>query len=57
MRGMAAQIHEIATTYLLDPFLLIMPGVLLLAIVTGLAGRTAIFVEDLRHRHTVSTKV
>ena len=57
MRGMAAQIYEIATTYLLDPFLLIVPGVVLLAIVTGLAGRTALFVEDLRHRHTVSRTI
>lgn len=52
MRGMAAQIHEIAIgakAFLLDPVLLIVPVVMILAITTGLVGRVALVVEDLRY--------
>ena len=52
MRGMAAQIHDIATSasgVLLSPFLLGLPLVVALAIITGFAGRVAVFVEDLRY--------
>ncbi len=52
MRGMAAQIHDIATSasgVLLNPFLLIMPIVAVLAIITGFAGRVAVVMEDLRY--------
>jgi len=52
MRGMAAQIHDIAISaggVLLNPFLLTVPILVLLAIVTGFAGRVAVFVEDLRY--------
>jgi len=46
---MAAQIQDIATSasgVLLNPFLLTVLMVGALAIVTGLAGRIAVFVED-----------
>jgi len=49
---MAAQIHDIAIStsgVLLDPFLLIAPIVVVLAIITGFAGRVAVVVEDLRY--------
>jgi hypothetical protein len=49
---MAAQIYDIATSaggILLNPFLLIVPILVLLAIVTGFAGRVIVFVEDLRY--------
>ncbi len=52
MRGMAAQIHDIAISSsgaLLNPFLLIVPIVVVLAIVTGFAGRVVLVVEDLRY--------
>jgi len=52
MRGMAAQIHDIVTSaggVLLNPFVLIVPTLVALAIVTGFAGRVAAFVEDLRY--------
>ncbi len=52
MRGMAAQIHDIAISAsgaLLNPFLLIVPIVVVLAIVTGFAGRVVLVVEDLRY--------
>jgi hypothetical protein len=52
MQGMAAQIHEIAISaggLLLDPVLLIVPIVLVLAIMTGFVGRVAVVVEDLRY--------
>ncbi len=52
MRGMAAQIHDIATSasgVLLNPFVLIVPIVVALAIITGFAGRVAAEVEDLRY--------
>ena len=49
MRGMAAQIQNVVTSasgVLLNPFLLTVLMVGALAIVTGLAGRIAVFVED-----------
>jgi hypothetical protein len=49
---MAAQIHDIATSasgVLLNPFVLIVPIVVALAIITGFAGRVAAEVEDLRY--------
>lgn len=52
MRGMAAQIYDIAISaksFLLDPVLLIVPIVLVLAIMTGVVGRVALVVEDLRY--------
>ena len=52
MRGVAAQIHDIATSVggvLLSPFVLIMPMVVALAIITGFAGHVAVVVEDLRY--------
>ncbi len=52
MRGMAAQIHDIATSasgVLINPLLLTVPPLVALAIVTGFAGRIAAFVEDLRY--------
>ena len=52
MRGMAAQIQNVVTSasgVLLNPFLLTVLMVGALAIVTGLAGRVAVFVEDLRY--------
>ncbi len=52
MQGMASQIHEIAVSakaFLLDPVLLIVPIVLILAITTGFVGRVALIVEDLRY--------
>ena len=52
MRGMAAQIHDIATSasgVLLYPIVLIVPIVVALAIITGFAGRVAVVVEDLRY--------
>ena len=52
MRGMAAQIHDIVTSasgVVLNPFLLIVPIVVVLAIITGFAGRVAVIVEDLRY--------
>lgn len=52
MRRMAAQIHDIAISasgVLLNPFLLIVPIVVVLAIVTGFAGRVVLVVEDLRY--------
>lgn len=50
MQGMAAQINEIAITakgFLLDPVLLIVPAILIVAIMTGFVGRVALVVEDL----------
>ena len=52
MRGMAAQIQNVITSasgVLLNPFLLTVLMVGALAIVTGFAGRVAVFVEDLRY--------
>ncbi len=52
MQGMAAQIQNIATSasgILLNPLLVTVLTVSALAIVTGFAGRVAIFVEDLRY--------
>ena len=52
MRGMAAQIYDIATSasgVLLNPIVLIVPIVVALAIITGFAGRVAVVVEDLRY--------
>ena len=52
MRGMAAQIQNVVTSasgVLLNPFLLTVLMVGALAIVTGFAGRVAVFVEDLRY--------
>ena len=52
MRGMAAQIQNIATSAtdaLLNPYLVTVLMVSALAIVTGFAGRVAVFVEDLRY--------
>ena len=52
MRGMAAQIHDIAigaSGVLLNPILLIVPIVVVLAIITGFAGRVVLVVEDLRY--------
>ncbi len=52
MRGMAAQIHDIAISasgVLLNSFLLIVPIVVVLAIVTGFAGRVVLVLEDLRY--------
>ncbi|MCH7844776.1 MAG: hypothetical protein IH850_02990 [Acidobacteria bacterium] len=49
---MAAQIQNVVTSasgVLLNPFLLTVLMVGALAIVTGLAGRVAVFVEDLRY--------
>jgi len=49
---MAAQIQNVVTGasgVLLNPFLLTVLMVGALAIVTGLAGRVAVFVEDLRY--------
>lgn len=52
MQGMAAQIQNVVTSasgVLLNPFLLTVLMVGALAIVTGFAGRVAVFVEDLRY--------
>ncbi len=52
MRGMEAQIQNVVTSasgVLLNPFLLTVLMVGALAIVTGFAGRVAVFVEDLRY--------
>ena len=52
MQGMAAQIQNIATSasgVLFNPLLVTVLTVSALAIVTGFAGRVAIFVEDLRY--------
>ena len=52
MRGMAAQILDIAISasgVLLNPLLLIVPIVVVLAIITGFAGRVVVVVEDLRY--------
>ncbi len=52
MRDMAAQIQNIATSasgVVLNPFLVTVLMVVVLAIVTGFAGRVAVFVEDLRY--------
>ena len=52
MRGMAAQIHDIATSasgVVLNPFLVTVLMDVVQAIVTGFAGRVAVFVEDLRY--------
>lgn len=50
---MTAQIYNIAATsvntILMNPFILIVLMVVALAIVTGLAGRVAILLEDLHH--------
>ena len=57
MRGMTAQIHDIAISAsgaLLNPFLLIVPIVVVLAIVTGFAGRFVLVVEDLRYNRFLS---
>lgn len=51
--SMTAQIYNIAATsvntILMNPFILIVLMVVALAIVTGLAGRVAILLEDLHH--------
>jgi len=55
MLGMATQIHEIAMIAggaLLNPYLLTVLMAGAMAIVTGLAGRVAIFVEDLHYDRT-----
>ena len=52
MQGMAAQIQNIVTSasgVLLNPLLVTALTVGALAIVTGFAGRVALFVEDLRY--------
>ena len=52
---MEAQIYDIATSagrVLLNPFLLIVPVIGVLALVTGVAGRVAIVVEDFLSDHT-----
>jgi hypothetical protein len=50
--ALAAQILDIATSassVLLNPLLLIVPIVVVLAIITGFAGRVVVVVEDLRY--------
>ena len=52
---MEAHIYDIASNVgrvLLNPFLLTMPVIGALALVTGLAGRVAISIEDLRYMWT-----
>ena len=59
MRGMAAQIYDIAISaksFLLDPVLLIVPIVLVLAILTRVVGRVALVVEDLRYSRVTSVE-
>ena len=50
--ALTAQILDIATSassVLLNPLLLIVPIVVVLAIITGFAGRVVVVVEDLRY--------
>lgn len=49
---MESQIIEIATAagrFLLHPIVIVVPLLAVLALATGVAGRLAVFVEDLRH--------
>lgn len=53
LQGVASQFHEFAagaTGVVLNPFVLTVSIVAALAIITGLAGRVAILLEDLLHR-------
>jgi hypothetical protein len=57
LQGLTSQILEFAAGangVALNPFVLAMPVVAALAIITGLAGRVAISLEDLRHRRVRS---
>ena len=57
MNGMEAQIHDIATSasqVLQNPILHTVPVVGVLAVVTGFAGRIALFVEDLMYDRTLA---
>jgi hypothetical protein len=53
---MTAQIYNIAlataSTILFNPFVLMLPLAAALALLTGLAGRVAILLEDLRYSRT-----
>ncbi len=52
---MEAQIQVIASTagrFLLNPYLLSMAAALAVALVTGVAGRVAILIEDLQYNGT-----
>ncbi len=57
LQGVMSQIQETAagtTGIVLNPFVLTVPVVAVLAIVTGLAGRVAILLEDLLFRRVRS---
>ena len=57
LQGVMSQIHETAastTGVVLNPFALTVPMVAALAIVTGLASRVAMLLEDLLYRRVRS---
>ncbi len=59
MSDMEAQIRDIATSasqVLLNPFLLTVPVVGVLALVTGFASRIALFVEDFVYDRTLARR-
>lgn len=55
---MEAQIQDIASNagrFLLNPYLLSLPVAFVVALVTGVAGRVGVFVEDLHYNRTHRT--